>query len=309
MFKHALAIACLAATPQLRAAAPSNLETRIAGAVEQLEASLQKTEDAKIDKDFADLIKPYRDRLGKVRSSASPLLKLYRLRDAYVGAQALDFLREHRADAKDLETFRAFWTTQKSRFDQNAPAKQGPFLQTALRQAAMNKSTKLFYASLPYAKVSSPLYGLYYVAEAEGHRRFREFLDTVTMGDLDRSAPKSPDLERAYLRLQTETLAFFEADPASRAVIPVSARLKEARELLDQKTNEAATLALLEARLTLSRQQASKTGDGAEVAAKPTDNTLLSLLLNMAREEDPEVARYIRRDVLPFYDNIMRSRS
>ena len=108
--------------------------------------------------------------------------------------------------------------------------------------------------------------------------------------------------------LEAETLKFFALDPASRASIPVSARLKEARELIDQKTNEGATLLLLEARLTLSRQQASKDEPAPASTTTPPD-TLLTLWQYMATDEQPDIARYIRRDVIPLYTTIVRSGS
>ncbi len=306
MFRTAILVALIAA-PAMSAPADAKLEASLDKAMDHAEQSLKKTEDAKIEKDFSEMIEPYRQRLAKARSASSPLVRLYRLREAYIGAESLDFVREHRSSGNDLESFREFWNQNRPRFVKKSPARSGPFLQVALRQAAANKAEKLFFASLPYAKVSQPVYGLYYLAEAEGNLRFRDFIDSLSIGNVDGRAPRSAELEAAYNTLQDETLKFFELDPASRAPIAVSVRLKEARELLDQKTNEAATLALLETRLTLSRQQASK-ADTPATAGKKSDNSLLSFWQDLAGEEEPDVARYIRRDVLPLYTTLRRSR-
>lgn len=301
-------LTALIAASEMSAASDAKLEASVTAAMDHVEASLKKTEDAKLEKDFAEMIEPNRKRVAKARSATSPLIRLYRLRDAYIGAESLDFVREHRASGNDLDSFRAIWNQNRPRFEKKVPAKPGPFLQIALRQAAANKAVRLFHASLPYGKVSQPVYGLYYLAEAEGNLRFRDFIDSLSIGAVDTKAPKSAELEAAYNTLQDETLKFFALDPASRAPIAVSVRLKEARELLDQKTNEAATLALLETRLTLSRQQASKT-DAPAGAEKQSDNSLLSFWQDLANEEEPDVSRYIRRDVLPLYTTLMRSGS
>lgn len=304
--KRVLLIALCATTIQ---AADATLDSTLSVEMDRIGASLEKTDEAKLDKDFAELVQPYRERLAKARSATSPLLRLYRLRDAFVGAETLAFLRDHRSSGNDLEGFRAFWRECRPRFDRKkVNAKRVPLLQAALRQAADNRAQKLFHASLPYGKVSSPLYGLYYLAEAEGNLRFRDFVESLSLGDADSTTPKSVELEGAYKALEAETLQFFAADPASGASIPVSARLKEARELIDQKTNEAATLALLETRLTLSRRQASKNAEPPAVQ-KQTVDTLLALWRDMAQEEEADVARYIRRDVIPLYNAFVRSGS
>lgn len=304
--KRVLLIAVCAATMQ---AADATLDSALSAEMDRIEASLEKTDEAKLDKDFAELVQPYRERLAKSRSATSPLLRLYRLRDAFVGAETLAFIRDHRSSGNDLEGFRAFWRECSPHFDrQKINAVRGPLLQAALRQGADNRAQKLFHASLPYAKVSSPVYGLYYLAEAEGNLRFRDFVASLSFGPAEKTAPKSEDLEAAYKALEAETLQFFAADPASGASIPVSARLKEARELIDQKANEAATLALLETRLTLSRRQASKNTEPPAVQ-KQTADTLLALWRDMAQEEEADVARYIRRDVIPLYTSLVRSGS
>jgi hypothetical protein len=47
-------------------------------------------------------------------------------------------------------------------------------------------------------------------------------------------------LRDALEALERETVAAFAVDPASPAMIPVSARLKEARELLERSSLDAA---------------------------------------------------------------------
>jgi len=228
-------------------------ETRVATELERVEASLQAAEQAKLPAEMQDMPKAYRAELAKARAARSPELRLYRLRDAAVGADLLTFFIGHReAAGKELAPLTKLWNERRAAFDGPVASVRGPLLQRALAESSRNRADKLFRASLPYAKVSSPFAGVYYLAEAEGNRRFAEFVASLP-GRQREPSPRVDRVEAAVQALEGETLVVFGSDPTAPKMIPVSAKLKEAREQLAHGFVDGAALSLLEARMRFSR--------------------------------------------------------
>jgi hypothetical protein len=223
--------------------------------------------------------KAYGESLQRARTAKSPELRLYRLRDAVVGAELLEVFSAHRdAAGKDLAPLTRFWNERRAAFERKPAPVQGPLMHRALAEAATNRAQKLFHASLPYAKVSSPFAGVYYLAEAEGNRRFAELVSSLPVVDSDAPPPRADRVEAALQALEQETLNTFAGEPTAPKMIPVSAKLKESRELLDQKLVSGAALSLLEARVRYSR--------GA-------DDTVPASLNALAAERAPAAAKKI----------------
>jgi chorismate mutase len=91
-------------------------------------------------------------------------------------------------------------------------------------------------------------------------------------------------------------------------MIPVSARLKEARELLDRGSLDGAALAVLESRLGLSRRVvASRSTPPLATTQReseaPAEGSVLALLRFLEAEPNaPEgTAALVRSDVVPLY--------
>jgi hypothetical protein len=233
------------------------------------------------------------DRVGK---AASPQLRLYRLRDAFIGIEAVSFVAEQKDAAQSVDTLNALW---KARPTQAVATPAGaPLLHAALVEQASNKAEKLYRASLPYGKASGPFSGVYYLGEAHATAAFGRFVASLGVQAAE-DAPKAGALEKAIEGLETEMLRVFEKDPAASAMIGVSVRLKEARELFERGSLAGATLLLLEARLSYGRNTAP------EMAAdvKPPADLPKDSMAELWRTSDNPVAI---RDVLPFYVALRR---
>ncbi|MEA2465858.1 MAG: hypothetical protein QOJ98_3605 [Acidobacteriota bacterium] len=255
-----------------------SVETRMAKELARVEASLQASEQAKLPAEMQEMPKAYRAELEKARSAKSPELRLYRLRNAAVGAELLTFFHEHRnAAGKELAPLTKLWNERRAVFDRPVASVRGPLLQRALVESSRNRADKLFRASLPYAKVSSPFAGVYYLAEAEGNRRFAEFVASLP-GTKGGPSPRADRVEAALRSLEGETLVAFGSDPTAPKMIPVSAKLKEAREQLAHGFVDGAALSLLEARMRFSR--------GA-------DDQLPASLIALASERQPLQAKKV----------------
>ena len=94
-------------------------------------------------------------------------------------------------------------------------------------------------------------------------------------------------------------LKVFDKDPAAPAMIGVSVRLKEARELFDRGSLAGATLLLLEARLSYGRNTAPDVGADVKPPADLPKDSMAELWRN---SDNPLVVR----DVLPFYVALRR---
>lgn len=282
----------------------AGLDARISQEVTRVDSMLQRLEKAELPPDLREAPKIYRDSLQRVRSGTTPAVRLYRLRDAYVGAELLSFFDTHKESSRDLAGVQKVWSSREAEILRKAPADRPHILDRALIQAAQNRSEKLFRASLPYAKVSAPFAGMYYLAEAEGNHRFRAFVESLPPGRGTEKSPQRQELQRALQSLETETLNAFAADPAGRGTIPVSAKLKEARELIDANLLDGAALTLLEAQLELSRRSPSTK---PATASSPGDS-IGEMFAAIAQERaKDETGAAIRASVLPLYSDFYRT--
>ncbi|HEX8152928.1 MAG TPA: hypothetical protein VF698_07380 [Thermoanaerobaculia bacterium] len=283
------------------------LDATLVAELDRLDALLTKAEAAGLPADFAGVIKPNREILANVRATKSPLLKLYRLRDGFIGVETIAFVAEHKTT--DINAFVKLWNARKPRFDAKAQAPAGVRLQTALAQAATNRAAKLFRASLPYGKASGPMSGVYYLGEAEANFAFRAFLDRLKVDGEDATMrPTHAMLTNAADMLEDEMLNVFAADPGSNNMVAVSVRLKEVRELLDQQQLDGATLMLLETRLALSRRAPKPAVTLTPSTASATNDTLIRVFDASARESDGETPALIRTSVFPLYAALARSK-
>ena len=159
------------------------------------------------------------------------------------------------------------------------------------------RAGRLYHASLPYAKAAKPWSGIYYLGEAEGNLRFRDFVLSIA----EDSAERGPSRESVASRLETlerDTVKFFGNDVTNQQVVPVSVRLKEAHELLDAGRVDGATLLLVEARAALSRRGGPR---GTYPAQKPRGGSIVSLLYAWAEDEQEPMSAALREEVLPFF--------
>lgn len=302
-----LTLAILGGCAEPLAASPP-LEESVESEIARLEKELAGIRPDSLPPQFQEALGSARNQIANARSAKSPLLRLYRLRDAFITTESLAFIAANRRASENLGSFERLWNGKRSAFDPRPDREGGSLLQRALTQGAANRGEKLFRASLPYAKVDSPLSGLYYVSEAEGNRKFREWVEALAAPDESSKAPSERDLSAALNALDTETLALFEQDPVSRNPIPVSAKLKEAREMLESGRLEGATLALIESRLGLTRRQGIPAAVPALAVEEPRES-FDALLRAMTAEGDDETSRAMRAGVLPLYASLRRSSS
>jgi hypothetical protein len=219
--------------------------------LERLRVAQAQLEKAELPEMLKGETKTTGEVLEQAVKSKSPVVRLYRLRNAFIYIETLRFVDEHEAAAGSVEKLETFWRERKPA---SVTVSQGPLLATALIQASANRAEVLYRASLPYGKVSGPLSGLYYLGEADANARFAELVRSMTAPAGEAQAPPEQAKLRAALEgMEKEMLTAFGKDPVGRPVIGVSVRLKEARELLDRGSLAGATLLLLEARRSLER--------------------------------------------------------
>jgi hypothetical protein len=277
----------------------SPLEPRITKEIERLDAVLRGISPAAAP---AAMIEGNRTLLNRARAATSPLLKLYRLRDAYVGIETLQYALDHKPAENDLRRVQALADVSKAAIDEPLAPMNGPALQLALRQIVANRAQKLLVASVPFGKAASPANGLFYVGEADSNRKFRDFVSSLSFGMPAEPRPRLAAINAELNRLDTVALAAFEKDPAGRSAVGLSARLKEARELADRGSLEGASLTLLEAQLDISRR-GTPSAKVKATAAVPKDS-ITSVFENAAREDGGETSRMITSDVLPLYASL-----
>ncbi len=99
--------------------------------------------------------------------------------------------------------------------------------------------------------------------------------------------------------LERDTLAFFGGDVTNQAVVPVSVRLKEARELLDAGRLDGATLLLVEARAALSRRGGPRGTYPAQTA--PRAGSIAAVLQAWADDEPAPMNDALRQEVVPYF--------
>jgi hypothetical protein len=214
--------------------------------LDRLDASLRTLKPSSLAKTHAESI-------AKARAAQSADLKLYRMRDAWVGVETLAFLARHADANTDIAKVEALWKERGPAIAKK-PAAHGPPMQRALIEAAANRAEKFYRASLPYGRSAGPGDGLYYLAEADANARFGEWVASLPGDD----QPRTYALDERMAALERDMLQAFASDPSGKTTIPVSTRLKESRELHAQKLEDGAALLLAEARTRLDR----KTDDG-----------------------------------------------
>jgi hypothetical protein len=223
-----------------------------------------------------------------------------------------------------MPALEAAWQAEERATAARAPAPAGlDTLRLALWQAGDNKAARLRAAAVPYGRVASPLAGLYYLGEAHAHVRWRDFVAGSSIPAASANAPGGDEaafdpgaLGSELAALEDATVAAFARDPTAPTMVPVSARLKEARELFESGALAGAALATLEARLVLSRRlEAPAPGmSAAGTASPPADagtaggSSLRALFAAVAAEDaDPATAALVARDVLPLHDRLGRN--
>lgn len=307
MRRALVTLAFLVTTATCRPAGPTLEErnARIAKEVDRLEASLKAADAAGLPKDVQELVEAQRQSLDVVRKASSPDYKLYRLRDPFIGIETLAFMSRQKAWGESLEKFRELWLAERARFEAKAPIARGTLLQRALSDSAATRAERLFRASLPYAKASAPWSGVYYLGEAEGNLRFRQFLQSLAADDSDAHelSPSFDRLTAALDALERDTLKFFADDVTNQKLIAVSVRLKEANELLEAKRVDGAMLLLVEARLALSRRGGPEGSYPAE--ARSGEGSMPSLLAAWAGAEEAQMKEIFRTQVTPFFASLL----
>ena len=304
--------------------------------LQELDRLAAKLEGVEFPEMLRGVLPAQREALATLRTLSSPTLRLYRLRSPLTSLVALELVAEHRSLGEDFLGFEQLWKRTRERNESRPPVVvAGPALLRALAGGARNRSEKYFAAALPYGRASGVVSGLYYVGEAEGELRYEALVGKLAASfpsSLSKNAEPVPAAETtgaALEVLERETVAAFASDPGSQVMIPVSARLKEARELYERSSLDAAALVLLESRLGLSRRLADardavKSGAPASIpavaqppAASTADAAVLDapegsvrrLIAELAREPNMPVntAVVIPIDVLPLYSALYRS--
>jgi hypothetical protein len=183
------------------------------------------------------------------------VVDVYRSRETFLKRHTEEFLSDHSVD--DVAALEQVWT-EVGEYYPPPPAPAGPLLQTALVEVARNRAEKLYRASLPAGKSTAAKDGAYYLAMAEASR---VFADSIPVEGTSETPPDREQLRAALQALEREAYGQFERDPSRRALV-LSAKLKEARELLDRGNLAGATLTLLEAK----RDASPAVGGKIEVA-------------------------------------------
>jgi hypothetical protein len=208
---------------------------------------------------------------------------LYRSREAFLKRETEAYLAKH--PVADVAALAQLWKDAAASYPQPA-VKAGPLLQTAMAEMARNRAEKLYRASLPYGKASSPGDGVYYLAQAEASRTFA---DSIIISGRREAPPDGEQVRAALQSLEREAYEQYEREPSRRWIV-LSARLKEARELLERGSLAGATLVLLEARRDASptaRGKVETTGKSTLHAAFRDQPAALSLLDSMTSRTLP----------------------
>ncbi|MFP5247387.1 MAG: hypothetical protein ACLGH0_11890 [Thermoanaerobaculia bacterium] len=232
----------------------------------RLDAVQKATEAAEMPEMLRGEVAPARDVLTAAQK-AEGVERLYRLRNAFVFVETLAFVREHRNAVDSLDILTELW---KTNVPKASVSPRNSLLEAALLQSAVNRSEKLYRASLPYGKASSPIGGLYYLAESLANARFAAFVASLPQSAEREAVPETKVLRSALEVLEAETLRLLAKDVTSQEMIRPSVKLKEARELLDAGRDAGAALLLVEARVALKLEpDANATG-----ALMPIDTAL-----------------------------------
>lgn len=281
--------------------------SRLADEIGRLDTLAAELEKAELPASLKGIPKPAATSLDRPKAASSDLVRLYRLRDPFISFETFAFVAANAGAAADLESFERLWNSSEARFAAPRSAGGTNSLLEGLEQAAGNRAERLYRASVAYAKIDSPSSGLYYLAEAIGNQKFREFVASLDLPDAE--AGGKIDREAVSLALdsmEAETLKEFGGDPGANSMIPVSVRLKEARELFDAGSLEGAALLLIESRLALSMRTRAEDAAAPSPAANPPARSdgIHSLLVALLESEGPPLSTLVRNDLIPLYDSL-----
>src|SRR6185503_8582789 len=155
-------------------------QTRIANETVRLEKQLVSIDRTKLPEDVAGLLNGYRDSFARIRNTKSAPLRLYRLRDTFIGIEGLAYFAAHRDAANSVESLNALVASRRAAYDAKPEPHAAPVLYRALFEQAVNRAGVLYRASAPYGKISDEVWGgLYYLGEAEGNLKFRDFVASL----------------------------------------------------------------------------------------------------------------------------------
>lgn len=271
----------------------------------RIEKLITRLESAKLPDELKGSTSQLRDQLAKAKAAKSFSYRLYRLRDPFVGAETLAFVSEHRAEGDSLAAFESLWRAASP--NANSQAKpSGTFVRRALVESSDTRSERLHAASLPYAKADSPAAGVYYLGQSEGNRKFGEFVRSLSAaprnGGPDEKSPTAARVTAAIGAIERETLAIFGADVTTQQLVPVSVRMKEARELLAAGHVDGAALLAVEARLSLLRRGGSRASWPA--THTPLPGSVEQLFRAWAGDEYAPMAASIDADIVPFFRSL-----
>ena len=297
-----LALALTSSVVLASGGARPDRDARVTAEIGRLEATLTETAP-KLPKELQNT-GDVRAAIARVQHANGTDYRLYRLRDAFVSVETLAFVAANRSATESLARFDALWSKQRPRFPAVAPQPAGSVLERALIESASSRADRLFAASRPYAKASSPFSGVYYLGEADANRRFADFVrNGSTPGARSEKSPTRARMTSALDALERSMLELFNGDVTSPNAIPVSVRLKEARELLASGRVDGAALLAIEARLTMTRRGGPK--GSYPPAASDASASITSLLNSWAADEQPPMDQAIRTEVVPFWASLL----
>jgi hypothetical protein len=292
----------LASSVAAAAAAAGDRDARVTAELGRLDAKLAEIAPA-LPKDF-DGGKDAQATLDRVRRANGADYRLYRMRDAFVSVETLAFVAANRSATESLDRFDALWSKQQPRFRATPPTPRGSVLERAPVESASTRASRLFAASRPYAKASSPSSGVYYLGEAEANLRFAQFVtkNSTASARGEKSSTRAR-MASSLATLEQSMLEFFKGDVTSPNAIPVSVRIKEARELLAAGRVDGAALLAIEARLTMTRRGGPK--GSYPPASLDASASIPSLLASWAADEQPPMSESIRSEVVPFWASLL----
>jgi hypothetical protein len=108
MFRTSIALAVVSA---LALACRPDLDTRLNAELDRLDVSLKKIEASKVPEELAELPKGHRTRIESARTATSPELRLYRMRDAFIGIELLTILNEQKRAGEDFKALQTLWSS------------------------------------------------------------------------------------------------------------------------------------------------------------------------------------------------------
>ena len=267
---------------------------RIDAEYRRLDAQLTSIDPKSLPKEFAPEVKNVRDLLDRFVKAEGAEYRLYRLRDAFVSVERLRYVANHPVQSE--EAFEKLWTKERPRLDKKTP--RGSALERALAQSAATRAERYYPASIAYAKATNPQMGLFYLADAISNLEFRDFVDSLDSAPSEKP-PTAKQVGASLDALESATIGYFSAHVAAADANPVSARLKEARELLAAGRVEGAMLLAIEADLVLADRGGPQVADGGGMTTP--SGSFSSLLTQWVSNEPMPDRKKTREKAMAFY--------